>query len=165
MAIDLNKLIDEIRLAAKPDLEKRADELRQQFLSNIDEFVDSANIDKLDDLLKRAASYEVKAILAADREEAEQYASAAEDVLRQVRLTVISERIATSREVASMIEAAALSVWEGFKSVGTGVLNVAIKAVVNSIVPGGGAIVDAASGFLGEAIDGLASSGDNGGGD
>lgn len=165
MSLDLNKLLDEIKRVAEPDLKQRADELRQQFLANIDEFVDSTNIDKLDDLLKKAATYEVKAIMATDREEAEQYASAAEDVLRQVKLTVISERIATSREVASMIEAAALSVWEGFKSVGAGVLNVAIKAVVNSIVPGGGAIVDAASGFLGEAIDGLASSSDNDGGD
>lgn len=164
MPLDIDKLINDVKAAATPDLEQRADELRKQFLANISDVVDNTNLDKLDELLRRAANYEVKAVLSTDRTEAEQYATAAGDVLRQVKLLVIAERIATSREVAAMIEAAALTVWEGFKSVASGVLNVAVKAVVNSIVPGGGAIVDVASGFLGEAIDGLAGSGDNGGG-
>lgn len=165
MALDLDKILADVKAAAQPDLEQRAKELREQFLSSILDIVDSTNIDKLDDLLRKAASYEIRAVLSTDRAEAEQYATAAEEVLRQVKLTVIAERIATSREVAAMIEAAALTVWGGFKSVASGVLNVAVKAVINSVVPGGGAIADAASGFLGEAIDGLTGTSDNGGSD
>jgi hypothetical protein len=153
VSLDSDKILKDLKAIAEPELQKRADELRALFLKEIDEFVDSSRVHKLDDLLKRAAGYEVQAVLATDRSVADQYAKAAEEVLRQIKLLVIAERIVASREVAAMIEAAAVSVWTGFKSVAAGALNVVIKGVMSGLLgPAGGMLADVAGGFLGEAL-------------
>jgi len=154
MSLDVDKILADLKAVAEPELEKQADALRAKFLKEIDDFVDSSRVGKLDDLLKKAAGYEVKAVMASDRAEAEQWAEAAEEVLRQIKLLLIAEHIVASREIAAMIEAAAVAAWEGFKSVAAGVLNMAVKAAISSFVPGGGVLADAAGGFLGEAIEG-----------
>jgi hypothetical protein len=154
MPLDKDKILADLKAAAQPELEKRAEELRATFLTNVDEFVDSTKVGVLDDLLAKAAKYEIDAIMADDPDDARQYAEAAEDVLRQVSVVLVAEKVVAEKTIAAMIEAAALSVWEGFKSVATGLLSVAIKGVVSAVVPGGGAIADAVGGFLGDAIDG-----------
>lgn len=152
MALDKDKILADLKAAAQPELEKRADELRATFLKNIDEFVDSSRVHILDDLLKEAAGYEIKAVMADDPDTARQYATAAEDTLRQVSVVLVAERVVAEKAIAAMIQAAALSVWEGFKSVATGLLGVAIKGAISGLIPGGGAIVDAVDTFLGDAI-------------
>lgn len=152
--------MEDLKRVAEPELDKRVNELRSKFIKDIDEFVDSTKIDKLDDLLKTAGAYEVKAILATDRAEADQWAEAASEKLRQIRLLLIAERIVASREMAAMIEAAAVSIWEGFKSVAGSMMNIAIKSAVTGLLgPAGGVIADAATGFLGEIIGGTGNSG------
>ena len=155
MALSKDKILADIRAAAEPELRQRADELRAQFLKNVDEFVDSSRVRVLDDLIKEAADYEVKAVMAEDAETARQYATAAEDTLRQISVILVAERVVAEKQIAAMIQAAALSVWAGFKSVATGMLGVAIKGVISGLVPGGGAIVDAVDTFLGD-IEGAA---------
>ena len=81
MALDADKILADLKAAAKPELEKRAEELRTMFLTNVDEFVDSSRIHFLDNLLKEAAEYEIQAIMSDDAETARQYATAAEDTL------------------------------------------------------------------------------------
>lgn len=152
MALDPQKIWEDIKKAAEPELEQRADELRELFLKNVDDFIDSTRVHFLDDLLKKAAQYEIKAILSDNKEHARQYATAAEDVLRQVSVVLVAEKVVAEKTIAAMIEAAALSVWEGFKSVATGLLSVAIKGAIAGLIPGGGAIADMAGTFLGEAL-------------
>jgi len=152
MALDKDKIWKDIQDAARPELEKRATELRETFLKNVDDFVDSSRVHFLDDLLKKAAKYEIDAVMSEDADIARQYATAAEDVLRQVSVILVAEKVVAEKQIAAMIEAAALSVWEGFKSVATGLLGVAIKGVISGIIPGGGAIVDAVDDFLGDSV-------------
>jgi hypothetical protein len=152
VALDKDKIWEDIKKAAEPELRKRADELREMFLKNVDDFVDSSRISYLDDLLKEAAEYEIKAIMADDPDTARQYATAAEDTLRQVSVVLVTEKVVAEKTIAAMIEAAALTVWEGFKSAAAGLLGVAIKGVISALIPGGGAIADAAGDFLGDAI-------------
>lgn len=153
MALDKEKIIADLKAAARPELEKRADELRATFLKNVDEFVDSTHIGVLDDLLIKAAKYEIDAIMADDPDTARQFAEAAEDVLRQVSVVLVAEKVVAEKQIAAMIQAAALSVWEGFKSVASGLLSVVIKGVVTGLLgPAGGAIADAAGSFLGDTI-------------
>lgn len=153
MSLDPDKVLADLKALAEPELEKRADELRAKFLLEIDEFVDSSRIGALDDLLKKAADYEVKAVMAADRAEADQWSEAAVEVLRQIRLVVIAEQIVASREIAAMIEAAAIAVWDGFKTVAGAALNIVVKGIATGLLgPAGGALADMAGGFLGEAL-------------
>ncbi len=153
MALDKEKIIADLKAAARPELEKRAEELRATFLKNVDEFIDTTRIGVLDDLLAKAAKYEIDAVLADDPDTARQYAEAAEDVLRQVSVVLVAERVVAEKQIAAMIQAAALSVWEGFKSVASGLLGVAIKGIVTGLLgPAGGAIADAAGSFLGDAV-------------
>ena len=153
MALDKDKILADLKTAARPELEKRAEELRATFLKNVDEFVDTSRVGVLDDLLIRAAKHEIDAVLADDPDTARQYAEAAEDVLRQVSVVLVAERVVAEKQIAAMIQAAALSVWEGFKSVASGLLSVAIKGVVTGLLgPAGGAIADAAGSFLGDAV-------------
>jgi len=152
MALDKDKIWKDIQDAARPELEKRANELRETFLKNVDDFIDSSRVHFLDDLLKKAANYEIDAVMSEDADIARQYATAAEDVLRQVSVILVAEKVVAEKQIAAMIEAAALSVWEGFKSVAAGLLGVAIKGVISGIIPGGGAIVDAVDDFLGDNI-------------
>ena len=153
MPLDADKILEDLKAAAKPELEKRADELRTLFLEEIDEFVDSTQVHKLDDLLKKAASYEVQAVTASSRDEADQYAEAADEVLRQIKLLLIAEQIVASREIAAMIEAAAFSVWNGFKTVATTIIGVAVKGAISGLLgPAGGALADAAGDFLGGVV-------------
>lgn len=152
MALDKDKILADIKAAAEPELRKRAEDLRAQFLQNIDDFVDSSRIHVLDDLIKEAAEYEIKAVMADDADTARQYATAAEDTLRQISVILVAEKVVAEKTIAAMIQAAALSVWEGFKSVATGILGVAIKGAISGLIPGGGAIADAAGSFLGDAL-------------
>ena len=155
MSLDKDKLLADLKSAAKPELEALADDLRATFLKDVDEFVDSSKVGKLDDLLKKAAEYEVAAVTESDRATAEQYAEAAEDVLRQIRLMLIAEQIVASREIAAMIEAAAITVWNGFKTVAGSLIAVAVKAVISGVLgPAGGALANAAGTFLEDAISG-----------
>lgn len=160
MALDADKILSDLKAAAKPELEKRAQELRAQFLKNVDEFVDASRIKVLDDLMAKAAKYEVEAITAKDQNIARQYATAAEDVLRQVSVILVTEKVVAEKRTAALIQAAALSVWEGFKSVATAMLGVAIKGAMTGLLgPAGGAIAETAGTFLGQAVGG----GDSGG--
>lgn len=155
MPLDADKILADLKAAAKPELEKRAEELRASFLKNVDDFVDSSRIHFLDDLLKKAAEYEIQAVMESDRNRADQYATAAEDVLRQVSVVLVAEKVVAEKTIAAMIEKAALSVWEGFKSVAVGILGVAVKGALSGLLgPAGGAIADAAGSFLGDAVDG-----------
>lgn len=154
MALDADKILADLKAAAKPELEKRAEDLRAQFLTNVDDFVDSSRIHILDDLLKKAAKYEIDAVMSNDADTARQYATAAEDVLRQVSVVLVAEKVVAEKTIAAMIEAAALSVWEGFKSVATGLLSIAVKGVISGVIPGGGALADAAGEFLGDVVGG-----------
>jgi hypothetical protein len=155
MPLDGDKILADLKAAAQPELEKIADDLRATFLKNVDEFVDTTRVGVLDDLLVKAAKYEIKAIMASDPEEARQYAEAAEDVLRQVSVVLVAEKVVAEKQVAALIQAAALSVWEGFKSVAAGVLGAAVKGALTGLLgPAGGVIADAAGSFLGDVIDG-----------
>jgi hypothetical protein len=123
------------------------------FLKNIDDFVDSSRVHILDDLMVKAAGYEIKAITEQDRDKAEQYATAAEEVLRQVSIVLVAEKVVAEKQIAAMIEAAALSVWEGFKSVAAGMFGAVIKGAVSGLLgPAGGAVVEAAGTFLEDAL-------------
>lgn len=153
MSLEADKILADLKAFAKPELEQRAEELRKTFMKQIDDFVDSSRASKLDDLLKKAADYEVQAVLESDRAKAEQLAEAAEDVLRQIKLVLIAERIVASQELASMIETAAISVWDGFKTVAVSLLSVAAKAAISGALgPAGGAIANAAGSFLDDAL-------------
>jgi hypothetical protein len=155
MALDKDKILADLKAAAKPELEKRAQELRATFLKNVDDFVDSSRVKVLDDLMAKAAKYEIEAVMASDPDTARQYATAAEDVLRQVSVILVTEKVVAEKKIAAMIQAAALSVWEGFKSVATGLLGVAIKGALTGLLgPAGGAVADAAGTFLGQAVGG-----------
>ena len=144
MSLDTDKIWKDVQAAAQPELKK----LRATFLSNMDEFVDSSRVHVLDELMEKAANYELQAVGSQDPNIARQYAEAAEDVLRQISVVLVAEKAVAEKQVAAMIQAAALSVWEGFKSVATGLLGVAIKGVISGLVPGGGAIADAVGDFL-----------------
>jgi len=155
MALSADKILADIKTAARPELEKVADDLRATFLKNVDEFVDSTRIGVLDDLLVKAAKYEISAVMADDAEEARQFATAAEDVLRQVSVVLVAERVVAEKQVAAMIQAAALTVWEGFKSVAASMLGAAIKGALTGLLgPAGGAIADVAGTFLGNVVGG-----------
>jgi hypothetical protein len=155
MALDADKILSDLKAAAKPELEKRAQELREQFLKNVTEFVDASRIKVLDDLMAKAAKYEVEAVTANDQNTARQYATAAEDVLRQVSVILVTEKVVAEKRTAAMIQAAALSLWEGFKSVATSMLGVAIKGAMAGLLgPAGGAIADMAGTFLGDVVQG-----------
>lgn len=155
MALDKDKILADIRAAARPELEKRAQELRDTFLKNVDEFVDQSKVKVLDGLMAKAAQYEIDAIMASDPNIARQYATAAEDVLRRVSVILVTEKVVAEKRVAAMIQAAALTVWEGFKSVATGLLGVAIKGAITGLLgPAGGAIAEVAGTFLEQAIGG-----------
>ena len=155
MALDADKILADLKAAAKPELEKRAEELRSTFLKNIDDFVDSSRIHVLDDLIKKAAGYEVEAVMQSDPDKARQYATAAEDVLRQVSIILVAEKVVAEKQIGAMIQAALLTVWEGFKSVATGLLGVAVKGAMTGLLgPAGGALADAAGEFLGDAVGG-----------
>ena len=151
MALDKNKIIADIEALAKPELKKRADAIRAMFMQNVDEFIDSSKAHVLDDLMLKAAGYEIEAVMSKDRDEADQYAEAARDVLLQIKTVLIAEQVVAQKQIAAMIEAAALSVWEGFKEVAAGVVGVVIKGALTGLLgPAGGAIADAASSFLGD---------------
>jgi hypothetical protein len=153
MALDKDKLWEDLKKIAEPELEKRAEELRGQFLKNIDDFVDSSRVGVLDDLLVKAANYEIQAVTEQDRNKAEQYATAAEDVLRQVSIVLVAEKVVAEKAIANMIEAAALTVWEGVKSVAAGLFGAVIKGAVSGLLgPMGGAVVEAAGTFLGDTV-------------
>ena len=154
MALSADKIMADLKAAAKPELEKRAIELQATFLKNVEDFVDPAKVHVLEELLAKAAQYEIDAVMSDDADEARQYAEAAEDVLRQVSVRLVAEKVVAEKAVAAMIEAAALTVWEGFKSAATGLLGVVIKGAITGLIPGGGALADAAGSFLGDAIDG-----------
>jgi len=155
MPLDADKILADLKAAATPELEKRAEELRATFLKNVDDFVDSSRVHVLDDLLKKAAKYEISAITEDDPDKARQYAEAAEDVLRQVSVVLVAEKVVAEKTVAAMIEQAALTVWEGFKSAATGLLGVAVKGAMTGLLgSSGGAIADAAGSFLGDAVGG-----------
>jgi hypothetical protein len=155
MPLDKDKILADLKAAARPELEKRAEELRATFLKNVDDFVDASRIGVLDDLLAKAAKYEVEAVMADDPDTARQYATAAEDVLRQVSVILVTEKVVAEKQIAAMIQAAALSVWEGFKSVATGLLGVVIKGAITGLLgPGGGMLADTAGTFLGKAVGG-----------
>lgn len=156
MSVDYKVLLKEIQDLAGPELEKRANEVRSLFLRQVEDFVSGSRADKLDDLLKRAGEYKVKAVLADNRNHADQYAEAADEVLRQIELLLIAEHIVASREIAAMIQQAALIAWEGFQTVAGGILNFALKTVVSTFLgPGGAALVDGLGGFLGEKLEDL----------
>jgi hypothetical protein len=91
--------------------------------------------------------------MAKDKDEADQYAEAARDVLLQIKTILIAEEVVAQKQIAAMIEAAALSVWEGFKEVATAALGVVVKGALTGLLgPAGGAIADAAGSFLGDAV-------------
>lgn len=154
MSVDWDEFLEEIKRLAGPELVIRAEELRQLFLQQVDDFVDSSRIGKLDDLLKRASDYKIKAILQTDPHLAQQYSTAADDVIRQIKLVVLAERIVASREIAEMIQQAAFIAWEGFQRVCAGILNFALKTAASAVMgPAGGAVIDGIGGFLGEKLE------------
>ena len=154
MALDKDKILADIKALAKPELEAQADKIRTMFMKNVDEFIDSTKAHVLDDLVKKAAGYEVEAIMASDREEADQYAEAARDVLLQIQTVLIAEQVVAQKQMAAMIEAAALSIWEGFKEVATSALGIVVKGALTGLLgPAGGAIADVAGSFLGDDGD------------
>lgn len=155
MALDKDKILSDLKAAAKPELERIADELREKFLKDVNDFVDASRIGVLDDLLKKAAKYQVDAVTANDPDTARQLATASEDVLRQVSVILVTEKVVAEKKIAAMIEAAARSVWEGFKSVATGLLGVAVKGALTGLLgPVGGTLADVAGNFLGQAVGG-----------
>lgn len=155
MALDMDKIKADLISLAKPELEKRADELRASFLKGVEDFVDTSRIGKLDDLLKKAAGYEIKAITETDHDRAVQYATAAEDVLRQISVILVAEKAVAEKQTAAMIEKAARIAFEGFKSVATGILSVVFKSLLDGLLgSAGGALADAAGGFLGNVVGG-----------
>ena len=153
MALSKDKIWEDLKKIAEPELKKLAEELRGNFLKNIDEFVDSSRVHILDDLLLKAANYEIQAVTEQDRDKASQYATAAEEVLRQVSIVLVAEKVVAEKQIASMIEAAALVVWEGFKDVAAGLFTAVVKGAVSGLLgPLGGAVVEAAGTFLGDAV-------------
>jgi len=153
MPLSADKILADLKAAAKPELETLADKLRATFLKNVDEFVDSTHVGVLDDLIVKAAKYEIKAIMESDAERARQYATAAEDVLRQVSVVLVAEKVVAEKQIAAMIQAALLTAWEGFKSVAVSMLGVAVKGALTGLLgPVGGAIADAADSFLGDVV-------------
>jgi hypothetical protein len=60
MALDKDKILADIEALAKPELEAQADKIRAMFMKNVDEFIDSSKAHVLDDLVKKAAGYEVE---------------------------------------------------------------------------------------------------------
>jgi hypothetical protein len=155
MALSADKILADLKAVAQPELEKVADDLRATFLKNIDEFVDSTRVGVLDDLLVKAAKYEISAVMSDDPDEARQYATAAEDVLRQVSVVLVSEKVVSDKQVAAMIQATALIVWGGFKSVASSILGAVIKGALTGLLGStGGAIADAAGTFLEDIVDG-----------
>ena len=154
MSLSFEKIVADLKEATRPELEKRAEELRSSFLTNIEEFIDSSKIDVIDDLLKKAADYEIKAVTESDRERATQYATASENVLRQISVILVTERVVAEKTFAAMIEKAAIAMWDGFKSAAVGVISIAAKGALTGLLgPAGGALADAAGEFLGDAVN------------
>jgi len=105
-------------------------------------------------MLEKAAGYEIQAIMQEDKAKAAQYAEAATDVLRQVRLVCISEKIVAEQEVAALIERGAQAVWSGFKEVAVALFGVVVQGAMQGLLGGGGGkLADAASEFLGGSDD------------
>lgn len=153
MSLDLDKVWADVQKLTKPKLE----ELAQQNIKNLKEaygeYIEDSNLADFDQLLKQAAEYEVQAITERDRDKAQQYAEAAESVLRQAKILAVAEKTAAGHEIGAIIERALLSVWNGFKEIGTGLIGVVVKGVATGVLgPVGGKLVDAAGEFLGDAV-------------
>lgn len=150
MSLDAGKVLAELTKLAKPKLEETAAKLRGDFLQRFGDYMEGTDLKVVDDLLLKAANYEIEAVMQADKGKAAQYAEAAEDVLRQIALVLITERLVAERQVANMIQEAALAVFAGFKEVAITVVGVAVKGAVQGLLGSvGGAVADAAGEFLG----------------
>jgi len=153
MAIDTTKIMADLKILAQPKLEEVATTLRANFLADVKDFTDQSRIHKLDDLLKQAAQLHIKSITESDENIAGQYAASADSVLRQVSLLVVAERIVASKEAGALLQAAALTVWKGFREVAGAMLGVAIQGAVAGILgPAGGAIGVAAGNAIANAL-------------
>lgn len=142
------ELLDSLKGAAEPELRKIADETKTKFLADVSEFCDESNMDKLGALLDEASDAYIKSVTVLDEDESQQWADVADAKMRSVAQLTIAEKIVASREIAAMLQSAALAVWGGFKAVALGVFKVTAKTVLATVIPGiggaiGGAVVDA----------------------
>ena len=153
MSLDTAKLWADLTKAATPKLEEIAAKTKGDLKDAFGEFIQDSNIADFDELLDRAAEYEIKAITEQDRDKARQWAEAAESVMRQVRILAVAEKTAAGHEIGAIIERGLMAAWNGFKEVGVGLLGVVIKGAATGLLgPVGGKLVDAAGSFLEDAV-------------
>lgn len=150
MALDADKILEDLNKLARPKLEEVAKRMQDDFKARFSNYMDCTDLSKLDDLLDKAAGYEIEAITCGDRSKAEQWSEAAADTLRQVSLILVTEKIVAEREFANMLQDAALAIFDGLKDVALTVLGVAAEGAVKGLIGRlGGSLADEAGEFLG----------------
>jgi hypothetical protein len=151
MSLDADKILEDLNKLAKPKLEEVAARMQADFKARFSDFMDCTDLSGLDKLLNKAAKYEIEAVTCGDRDKAEQWAEAAADTLRQVALILVTEKIVTEREIANILQEAALAIFEGIKDVALTIVGVAAEGAVKGLLGGGlgGTLADEAGEFLG----------------
>jgi hypothetical protein len=150
MSLDADKILEEIKKVAEPQLRETAKKIKQEFLDAFQGHLNQSAVDKFDDMMETVADLQIKAVTAEDRNIASQYASAADAKMRQISILLVAEKIVASQEIGNLIEAAAITVWNGFKEVAVTLVGVVVKGAMSGLLgPVGGALADAAGDFLG----------------
>jgi hypothetical protein len=100
--------------------------------------------------MEQVADLQIKAVTAKDRTTADQYASAADAKMRSISILLVAEKIVASEQIGNMVEAAAATVWRGFKEVAAGLVGAVVKGALAGLLgPVGGTLASAAGEFLG----------------
>jgi len=149
MSLDTDKILADLKKLAEPKLRETAGKIKADFNLAFKSFLDQTHIDKFDDMMGQVADLQIKSVTAQERSIADQYASAADAKMRSISILLVAEKIVVSEEIGNMLEAAAITVWGGFKDVAVGLISIIVKGALTGLLgPAGGALADAAGDFL-----------------
>jgi len=151
-----DEMLAKAKEIAEPKLKEIAADLQARFKQRFTEFLDKTKLDQVDDLLKQAGELRLKAVMTSDAHEAMQYARSSDAVLRQLSLMAKAEEVVAARAIGKMLKQAATALWDGFQTVATELLGVLVQGLISGALGSlsggggvGGALADAAGGFLG----------------
>lgn len=144
---------EQVLAIAMPKLEESADRIKAKFMAAYGEFYEGSHKDRLEELFVAAGKAKLKALAAADPNEARQWAQVAESSLVSIETLGLAAAIRADAQTANMIKEAAAMVIETLGDVASALISGLGSALLSGLLgPAGAKLIEGATAGLAEGF-------------
>lgn len=142
----------ELIASAKPQLEKMASNICDDFMKRFGEQIESSHQDRIKERMAAALEAQTKALIAMTDEEAEQWAEVSADAVRSIETLALGATIIADAKAASFLKETAAAIVDTFAGVAAGIIELVVGAAISGVTGGAvpliGGLAKAAGKFL-----------------